>query len=204
LPRLGIHWNHPCSLAFVRVSTIVGMRPDARAYCPFERPLGLGESQSAGSSANEACRRGTNEGEAECLRGMGWAAGAISLWEDSVKEATRRRPKTPRHRELNHRRRMGMMQPLKEQKHQVEGGLSWGSGGEQNPVGCVSRPGGPTLKAVGCARTLARLIAGRLNPTNSLGPCVCSQTSAGELRPLTQFIAATDVRQRSRGLPCDR
>ena len=41
-----------------------------RGCCPFERLLGLGVSQSAGRSAEEACRRGTNEGEAQCLRGV--------------------------------------------------------------------------------------------------------------------------------------
>jgi len=39
-----------------------------RGCCPFERPLGMGESQSAGWSAEAVSRCGTNEGEAECSR----------------------------------------------------------------------------------------------------------------------------------------
>src|SRR5690349_7527466 len=34
-----------------------------RGCCPTERPLGMGESQSAGWSAEAVCRCGTNEGE---------------------------------------------------------------------------------------------------------------------------------------------
>lgn len=42
-----------------------------RGCCPVERPLGMGESQSAGWSAEAASRAaGPIEGEAERLRGV--------------------------------------------------------------------------------------------------------------------------------------
>jgi hypothetical protein len=37
-------------------------------FCPIERLLGMGESQSARWNAEEVSRRGTKEGELQCLR----------------------------------------------------------------------------------------------------------------------------------------